>query len=59
MAKALLDSDEQVILLFETIFDELGKKSIDGIRPSIRSGADTSSVETLSTGLRPVERCMR
>jgi hypothetical protein len=36
-----------------------GKKSIVGIRPSIRSGADTSSVETLSTGLRPVDRSMR
>jgi len=36
-----------------------GKKSIVGIRPSNRSGADTSSVETLSTGLQPVERFMR
>ena len=36
-----------------------GKKSIVGIRPSNRSGTDTSSVETLSTGLEPVERFMR
>src|SRR6516225_6569641 len=36
-----------------------GKKSIVGIRPSNTSGADTSSVEALSTGLRPVERFMR
>src|SRR5262245_55898043 len=36
-----------------------GKKSIVVIRSSIRSGADTSFVETLSTGFRPVERSMR
>src|SRR5262249_42894540 len=36
-----------------------GKKSIVGIWPRIRSGAATSFVETLLTGLRPVERSMR
>jgi hypothetical protein len=42
MAKALLDSDEHVTLLFETIFDEL---MVDDLPPSPAAVGDMTYVQ--------------